>query len=138
MICIVLSFIFIYEVINEFLLIKSMLLSISDCDIICKLYLTPLLLTPIAIILFWRRKKIGWILICFLISFTAFTILLSFIEWNGTSQIANRIIALAFNSAIIWVINKDDIRNIFNIKRQDALIPFIAALIIALMIELVY
>jgi len=133
-----LSFIFVYDFIKEFWLIKAMVKNIGDCDMSCTLELVPLFLTPIAIALFWGKRKIGWIMVCFLISLTTCILLLSFIKSFDIAQIVSIIIPLAFYSSIIWIMNKDDIRRIYNINKNDALIPSFVSLLVALIMELAY
>jgi hypothetical protein len=62
-ICFFLAVTTLYQFIKDIGLFKDMLTDLSQCDFSCLAVALPYLFTPIAIILFWKRKKSGWIMI---------------------------------------------------------------------------
>ncbi|HNO70679.1 MAG TPA: hypothetical protein PKO16_02785 [Bacteroidia bacterium] len=79
-ICILLAIQWLYAVISQFSMLKFCITdNISNWDISLVLYLIPFVLIPTAIILFWLKKKLGWILLCAFLSYTAFSSIYNFI-----------------------------------------------------------
>ena len=90
----------------------------------------PLLL-PIASYLFWRRKKMGWIMLCGYVSFTILnTFYLLFLNWNqGSSRtVIDSILPssgyvailgnLFFFGGMFYILTKKDLLSHFEVSRQ--------------------
>ncbi|MEI6123898.1 MAG: hypothetical protein WCQ95_09720 [Bacteroidota bacterium] len=71
LISIVFGAISVYKIYNEFNFITSLFTYNSGhWDLWTVLYILPLIFLPIAIVLFWRRKKIGWILLVVFLTYS--------------------------------------------------------------------
>jgi len=96
------------------------------------LYFLPLILIPTASILFWLRKKCGWILLSYYLCFSAVnSISLIIMTWNMkptgnaaldslfpvTSPIVYIMTSLFFIGTL-WVIKKQDLRETFQIDKK--------------------
>jgi hypothetical protein len=97
-------------------------------------YILPIILIGIATFLFWRRKKSGWRLFCIYCTWSGFSGLVFCIvilcrHWNsrGIDYIsspalpASTIWALLFFGGCLWLIFKNDIREVYNIDKQTML-----------------
>jgi hypothetical protein len=97
-------------------------------------YFLPLVLLPIAIILFWLRKKSGWILLSAYLTYSAIgAIGLVIMTWNmepiGVPALdrlfpqtspTTQILTALFFVGNLWVLTKKDIKEEYNINRQTS------------------
>ncbi len=166
LIVIVFGLLAIYQIFKEFELIKFMFTdSLAEWDFRMVLYFAPLILLLISVSLFWKRNKIGWILIsAFFVYNIVNTLGMFFLtrEWNdgeftndySTEDLQIKfqeieslfpqpnlivyLIIIAIFGAALWVINKEDIRNEFQIDVKSSLITIgISILITATIMGLI-
>jgi hypothetical protein len=149
LISIVFGAIAVYQIIKEFGMLSFMFSDQGEWDFSLILYFLPLILIPTATILFWLRKKIGWILLCIYLSYSVVnTIGLIIMTWDmqssGNSALDSLfpvtsptiyIMTSFFFIGSLWVINKLDLRDVFNIDLKTmigtiGLTTFISVLMI--------
>ena len=118
---------------NEFGLITYMLTDdTGGWDLSMVEYFLPLILLPAATILFWLRKKSGWILMASYLTYSAISSLgLTIMTWNmqpsgmpaldnlfpQTSPIA-LIMTTLFFGGTLWVLTKKEIKEQYEINKQ--------------------
>lgn len=96
------------------------------------LYFLPLVLIPTAVLFFWKKKKLGWTLLAIHLTYSAFTVLCSFIvnigrQPSGISALDNLfptpsptayIGQILFFGGILVYICRQQIRDIYTVDRQ--------------------
>ena len=106
--------------------------AVSDWDLSMVLYFFPLVMLPIAILLFWKREKIGWILLAIFLSYSAFNAVILFFMNFGrqasgiyafeivfpTVSPAAYLMSLIFFGGFLFLIGKEDVRYLFKISKQ--------------------
>jgi hypothetical protein len=99
-------------------------------------YLLPILVLPVATLLFWRRKKYGWILLFIFLIYSVLTTIVSFIldfrsQHSGVEVIDNLfpvtspatyLMRIFLFGACLWLICKNNIREVYSINKQTILI----------------
>ncbi|MCK4661466.1 MAG: hypothetical protein KAT68_01265 [Bacteroidales bacterium] len=133
LITIMFGLISLYQFYKEFGILKFMFGNnggIWDFSIV--FYFLPLFLVPTATILFWFRKKLGWILLGTYLTYSAVNSIGLLIQtWNmepigipafddifpQTSPITY-ILTFLFFVGTMWVISKENVREIFAINRK--------------------
>jgi len=133
-ISIVLGLISIKKNYQEFAMLRFML---SDdragWDLSMLLYIFPIILLPLGTVLFWRRKKSGWLLLVIYLTYTAIGAIISIIlGWNlhqsGVGSLDNLfpstslivfVWSFVFNGGILWGICKTNIRNVYNVNTRN-------------------
>ena len=76
------------QIIKEFEMLSFMFSGQGEWDFSMILYFLPLIIIPTATILFWLRKKIGWILLCIYLSYSVVnTIGLIILTWDVQSSV---------------------------------------------------
>ena len=126
-----LSIVYVINFITQYRLIAALLADIKNFDAESAIFLFPFVVTPIAIILFWLKQKMGWLLICFLMSMSGAIILLSVI--NAVGILTYEVIAVIVLSVIIWQLNKEEIRKVYEVNKNDFLLPMITGFIVAIL-----
>lgn len=161
LVVIILGFISLSLIYKELGMIKFMFTdSLAEWDFSMFVYFLPIMILPLATILLWLRKRIGWILIS---GFSIFNIvnllpmLFYTFSWENDNSLSdlsssdlkieiheyeqfiftpNPMIYLAtivFWGGILWVLHRNDIRNVYQISIKDALnIAIVAGLITGL------
>jgi hypothetical protein len=138
-IVLVFGLLFLYQFIRDRYLILSSIKELSRFPIESLLYLFPLLLMAIAVIFFWKRKPIGWILLAIFLSFSfvaAAWLFIHAILWEPTGNsfidtftkpppVFAQVIQLIFFSGIIYAISKKNIRELFSITEGTMLATII-------------
>jgi hypothetical protein len=104
------------------------------------LYFLPLLIILIGTVLFYRRKKAGWLLLAAYLTYSVVLSLVSFIlviSWQPsgigaldalfppTPAIAYVVISLLF-SGIIWSISRENVRIIYSVSQRTAILTIVA------------
>jgi len=130
----------IFQWYKEFGLVKFML---SEDPIAWDLsmfeYFLPLILLPIALILFWLRKKSGWILMAIYFTYSAVSAAgLIILTWNlegsaipalddllPQSSPISHIVTCLFFGAALWVLNQKKIRDHYNISKQGSIVTLV-------------
>ena len=164
LIAIVFGCLAIYQIFNEFGMVKFMLTNhLAEWDLSTALYIIPLFLLPIGVFLFWKRNKIGWILMCAFFTHRVLNAIgLFFLTWKSNKETYKNdysnenfeivfqelehsfsqsnpfsylLVVLAFGTTL-WVFNKEDLRDEFKIDLKIALTTIgISILIASIMIR---
>lgn len=123
----------VYRIFNEFGMLKYMFTRrFGKWDLSLVEYFFPLILLPIAVFLFWKRKKIGWTLLSIYLTYSSITAIglffinleryltgsPSLIHFRPTTPPITYIMALIFFSATLWMICKKEVRIVYNIKAK--------------------
>jgi hypothetical protein len=137
MVSIVLGILSLSKFYQEFEFIKFMLASSeSEWDASIILYFFPLVILPLGTILFWIRKKTGWILLAIYLTFIALAAIFRFIyiqttepsgfspldDLTSNNSILKHLWSLFLNVGLLWVILKENIRKIYNIEKITVII----------------
>lgn len=150
LIVIVFGFLSIYQFFQEFGVIRYLFTdNLAEWALDMIFYIIPLIGLPVAVFLFWKRNKIGWILMS---AFFVYTIVnaigLFLLTWNWSQQekytsdystdnnlievldhlllpqrnpIEYVLVALVFG-ATLWVITKEDVRSEFKVDVKSSLL----------------
>jgi len=126
----------IYRIFKEFGMLHYLLTdSTGKWDLSMIEYFFPLIILPLATVLFWKRKKIGWILLSIFLTYSAVNAIGLFLMNLGrqTSEITvfdsiiptaspiTHLITLLFFGATLWLICKANVRDIFQITKKTML-----------------
>jgi hypothetical protein len=127
-IVIVMGILFLFNFIGDFKTHLFYAKGISRFPIESTIYLGILLLLPIAIFTFWKKFKIGWILLMIFSVFSIVGVLIQTLMWNSTRSpldtffsqpsISTLIIQLAFFGGLAYVLCKQNIRNEFSVSEN--------------------
>ena len=132
LIVIVFGGIFLYDLLKEYRMHLAYLKDFSRFPLEGSLYFFPLLLLFVSILLFWARKKLGWILLAIFITFSTVSAIMGLIHtltWKpsglaGFDKIFIRpspgtyIFQLIFLAGILYVLCKTNIREVFSVNKQ--------------------
>lgn len=121
--CIYFTASYLWGVWKQFGLISYTLNNIYKSDVISVLiFFIPIVITPLFIVLFWKRKKSGWIIFAVFLCYVCVPgILLSAIYMVRSYPISSWITALLsaiFHGTCLWLISRETIRNIYSIRRE--------------------
>lgn len=123
----------IYQFYKEFGMFQFMFIyGGGQWDFSMVLYFLPLIILPVVTFLFWKRKKIGWTLLAIFLTYSAVSaISLFFLTLNlqpsGIAVLDNlrpstspttHLFTLAFFGGTLWVICKNNIREIYGINKK--------------------
>jgi hypothetical protein len=132
LITIVFGGISIYHLYKEFGMLRYIFTdSKGGWDLSMVEYFFPLIILPIATYLFWKRKKIGWILLAIFLTYSAMSSLVMFFMNLGRqpSGFANLdalfptvspiayLATLVFFGGSLWAISKIEIRDIYDLNK---------------------
>ena len=132
LIVIAFTLLFFYQLITQF---KTTLFYIKDIPAFpleSFSYLLPQILLPLAIFLFWKRKRVGWILLAALIAYTtvlAFAMAVQSFLWKSSNvsaldnlfpmpSIASALFSLALWIATFYIVCKPAIRQAYLIDEK--------------------
>ncbi len=128
---------FILTITKEFSTIISLITGIGNSTFLVSLYLLPLLITPVALFTFWKRKAIGWSMLVLIVSFSVASnlIMLYKILFQRVSSLyydniyrspirGTNLFYLFIILSILYVVCKKNIRDIYGID-----VPKMAGLI---------
>lgn len=133
LIVIALTGIFFYRIFKQFNLLRFILTdSEGGWDMSMLEYFFPLIILPLATIYFWKRKKIGWILLSIFLTYSAISSIGLFFMSLGQQPLGNPALDVIFPivSPIIylfglfvyvgtlWTISKEGIREIYQIDKK--------------------
>lgn len=153
-----------YQIFKEFGMIQFMFTdSLAEWDFSMVLYFLPMIILPIAVFLFWKRNKIGWILMgAFFVynivnaigmffltwewskeyeytnDYSSGDLQIEFLEREGLFPQPNPIvylIILVLFGATLWTIFKEDLRNKFKVDVKSGLITIGISVLITLTIK---
>jgi hypothetical protein len=131
-IAIVFGVFFLYQLISDFRTHMAFISDFPRYPLESGLYLFSLVLLPVAILFFWKRKQLGWILLTIYLSFTVVTILwflfLTFTRKHSAYGVIDNfyqtppltvfIIQLLFLVATLYVMCRKNIREVYSITDQ--------------------
>lgn len=113
------------QIITQFDLITG-LFQDTRWDFSVVIFLFPVIITPLAAILFWMKKTAGWILLSIYLSFALMGLLwMFFIAYDPTFLIGS-----LFFSGTLWTISQERIRNVFKISTDTMYASVIASILI--------
>jgi hypothetical protein len=125
----------IYRIYNQFYFFRYMFTDgLDKWDWSLAESIVPLILLPIGVILFWKRKKIGWFLIAIFLTYSAISTFGVFLlnldrrpsQFSGIDNLfpvipsASFILLFLLYGASLWLIYKNKVRSIFKIPEQPA------------------
>ncbi|MBB3122513.1 MULTISPECIES: hypothetical protein [Flavobacteriaceae] len=139
----------IFSIFKQFSMLKYMFTDgLDKWDLGMLEYFFPLILLPLSIILFWKRKKIGWILLSIFLSYSAVNSLIFFFKNLGrqpsgipaleslfpsVSPIVY-LMNLLFFGGTLWLICKEDLRHIYKISKQTMFLTIVLTTVITLIL----
>lgn len=113
------------QIITQFDLITG-LFQDARWDFSVVIFLFPVIITPLAAILFWMKKTVGWILLSIYLSFALMGLLwMFFIAYDPAFLIGS-----LFFSGTLWTISQERIRNVFKISTDTMYASVIASILI--------
>jgi|TARA_B110000971_G_scaffold92928_1_gene95597 hypothetical protein len=121
---------------------------ISDWDLSMVEYFFPIIILPIAVILFWKRNKLGWLLLSIFFSYSALNAIVLFFMNLGRQSSGNTIlenlfptvspavyiITLLFFGGFLFLNCKEGVRNVFKVSKKT----MFATIGFTLFINLIY
>ena len=130
-ISILLGGLFLFQLYKQFGMLRFMFTdSYAEWDFSMALYFLPLIMILTATILFYRRKKAGWLLLTIFLVYSAISAIGSFIlaiKWKPSGTALENLfpqtppisylLSFLFMSGIIWVISREKIRNVYSISK---------------------
>lgn len=151
LIVIVFGLLAIYQIFKKFGMLQFMFVdNLAEWDFSLVIYFLPMILLPIGVFLFWKRNKIGWILMSAFFVYNIVNAIGMFFltwEWNSEKGFTNDfstgdyqiefqefeslfpqpnpivyVLIIAIFGATLWVFSKEDLRNEFQIDIKSALI----------------
>jgi hypothetical protein len=162
LIVIVFALLAVYQLFREFGMIKFMFTdSLAKWDFSMLLYFIPIIILPIGVFQFWRRLRVGWILMSIVLIYHTFNALAVFLltwKWNkeqytneystGEFQIKLReidnlfsqpnpiiyFLVVIFYGGTLWVLNSKDIRAVYKIDDKARLFTIGGMTILTLLI----
>lgn len=131
-ISIVFGGLFLLQLYKEFSMLSYMFSVRADWDFSMVLYYIPLLFLPTAAYLFYKRTKIGWILLSIYLTYSAVTsISLFFLALNRepsgipaldslypTTSSSKYVLTLIFFGATLWFICNSKMRDVYRIDKK--------------------
>ena len=133
------GFLAVYQVFTEFEMMKFMLTnSLSEWDLSTVLYIFPIVLLPTGLLFFGLRKKIGWILMCVYFTHNIVNAIWIFLPTLGKLQshsVTYIVIILIFGTTL-WLINRNNLKNDFNIDTKIALATIVSTTILTTLLQL--
>jgi len=125
LIILILGFMLLYQVYDNYLMFRYIFIDKEQWDLVTLEYLFLLLFIPITVLLFWKRKKIGWILLLIFSILSAFGSVVGFFSNLGMNttifQITSPFVyffSFLFYMAIIFSLSRKDIRKIFSVSKK--------------------
>jgi len=139
---------FLFQLYKEFGMVSFMFTdSSANWDFSMVLYFFPLVVVPVATILFYKRKKLGWLLLTMFLTSSAVSAIGLFIltmimkhsgfdatdNFSPQTSLTTYLLTFIFFAGIIWTISKENIRSVYAINKQTMLLTIlITAIIIGL------
>ncbi len=133
------GFLAVHQVFTEFEMMKFMLTnSLSEWDLSTVLYIFPIVLLPIGVLLFGLRKKIGWILMCAYLTYNLVnTIWMFLLTFNLPQSSITLVLIIAILGTILWVMNREDIKNVFSIDNTTAMATIVIVTFLTSLLQLI-
>ena len=127
----------IYRLYEQFGMFRFMFIdSGAEWDFSMVEYFYPIILLPIAVILFWKRLKLGWILLTIFLTYSALNAIILFVMNLGRQPSGIPVLeeifptvspvvyfmSMLFFGGFLYLICKQGVRNIFKVPKQTMLI----------------
>ena len=113
------------QIITQFDLITG-LFQYTGWDFSVAIFLFPVIIAPLAAILFWMKKTAGWILLTVYLSFALMGLLwMFFITYGPTFLIGS-----LFFSGTLWTVSQERIRSVFKISTDTMYVSIIVSILI--------
>lgn len=127
------AFLFGFKLYKEFHMILFMFTdNAAIWDLSMVIYFFPLVIIPIATILFYKRNKLGWLLMMIYLTFSAVSVISLFILTLNMQSLRNTTVYSTFPkitlathlltflliTTLIWGISREKIRIVYSIKKQ--------------------
>lgn len=138
---------FLFQLYKEFGMLRFMFTdSYAEWDFSMVLYFLPLIIIPTATILFYMRKKTGWLILTIFLAYSAVSAIGQFfltikMKPSGISALDDifpqvspitYILSFLFFGGIIWAISREKIRTIYSISKRTMILTIsIVTLIVA-------
>lgn len=147
---IILGILYMYQRYKEIGFISYLFSNIRDWDWDLLLYLLPLIVVPVSIILFYKRKKSGWILIAMYLTYSAISVLGTIIMTIGAEPTDTPldilipvspsiyIFPFLFYAGMICGICKQNLREIYTVDKQTMILTITITTVILGIIFLIY
>jgi len=142
---------FLFQLYKEFGMISFMFTdSSSDWDFNMVIYFLPLVVVPTATILYYKRKKNGWLLLTMFLTYSAVLAIGLFIltinmEPSGFAALDNlfpqtspttHLLTFLFFAGTIWSISRENMRTVYTISKQTMVLTIsITAIIVGLALK---
>lgn len=139
---------FLFQLYKELRMVSFMFTdSSADWDFSMMLYFLPLVVVPIATILFYKRRKFGWLLLTMFLTYSAVSAIGLFIMTINIepsnfllldaifppNSSATHLLTFLFLAGTIWAISRENIRTVYAISKQTMILTIsITAIIIGL------
>ena len=128
-----------YQLFSDRYLIIESIKEVTRFPTASLIYLIPLLLSLVAIITFWKRKQIGWILLTIFLTFSFVAVVWVLVQTilrqsSGNSFTDNfisppavtpQVIQFVFFTGILYVVSKKNIREVFSVSEDKMLATII-------------
>jgi len=138
---------FLYEIFNQLEYLEFILTDkFVSWDLKILLYLLNLIVLPLAVFLFWRRKKSGWVFFSILFTFSLLAALYSLtllLKLNRVDNRVNDLLPVAspasilwnvlFFAGCLWLIYKNDIRVIYAIDKRAIIISTLIGIVLTVL-----
>jgi hypothetical protein len=107
-------------------------------------YFLSFIIIPLALLLFWKRKKLGWILVCFYTGYTIVNSLLigirdicSTVHWSGISigNITTILVPVILYGVIEYLLFKPRMRKTYKISAQAMIITGLSTALISVALD---
>ncbi len=128
-----------YQIYQQFDLLKFLIFDdFINWDWSTIFIFLPIILLPIMVFLFWKRKKIGWLALTFFITFnflSALGIIFYFLDkFKYTNSSMNLdftvIVSAFFYLASLIIINNTEIKTVFGIEEKTAKLTMFSAFVL--------
>ncbi len=140
--------IFLFNLYKELGMIRFMFTdSSADWDFSMVLYFLPLIIVPTATILFYKKKKLGWLLLTMFLTYSAISAIVLFVltinlEHSGVETLdsifpqtspTTQFLTFLFFTGTIWAISRENIKTVYSISKQTMVLTIsITALIVVI------
>jgi hypothetical protein len=150
LVVIMFSGLFLYQVIRDYRLFSGYVQDFTRFPLLSALTLLPMVILPVAIFTFWKKRKIGWTLLTIFLTFSIVSILWTFyqsLSWrpSGLEGLDNLfpqpspityIIQLLFFVGTLFVICKKDLRDLFSTNNSKMQITIAITAVVSFFLTL--
>lgn len=126
------SLIYFYQVVTGYSFLIASIKDLSGFPLLSLLTLFPFLIIPVALITFWKRKPIGWVLLAIFLTFAVLEVLWTLfhaLQWQYEENGFNRffptpspmvyVVHLMVVGGTLYAICKQSLREVYSIKLEN-------------------